>query len=289
MEAVWYHCYFNELRVHSEEQPALLTETPLNPKASREKMTQIMFETFNVPYFYVGSQAVLSLYASGRTTGLVVNCGDGVAHIVPIYEGYSLPHAIMRMDICGRDLTTYMTELLTDVSGSRGREIARSIKEELCYVAYDFNDELKAYNESSAREVNYTLPDGNIITIKSEQFRCPEALFEPTKYGRELPGIHEITFKSIMRCDDTLRQDLYGNIILSGGSTMFKGIKERLCKEVIALAPSEMRVKVNGPNERFSAWMGGSILSGLSSSQTMWITKDEYNECGPAIVHTKCY
>ena len=252
-------------------------------------MTQIMFETFNVPYFYVGSQAVLSLYASGWTTGLVVNCGDGVAHIVPIYEGYSLPHAIMRMDICGRDLTNYMTELITSAYSSRAREIARDIKEKLCYVAYDFDDELKICNESSAKEVDYTLPDGNIITIKGEQFRCPEALFQPIKYGSELPGIHGITFQSILRCNDSIRRDLYDNIIVSGGSTMFKGITERLYKEVVALAPSRMKVKVSAPAERrFSAWTGGSILASLSSFQSMRITKDEYNENGPVIVHRKC-
>jgi len=294
MEKIWHHCYFNELRVHPEEHPALLTEAPMNPKANREKMTQIMFETFSVPSFYVSIQAVLSLYASGRTTGIVLDSGDGVTHTVPIYEGYSLPHSIMRIDLAGRDLTDYMMKLLTEVgvsfSTSAEREIARDIKEKLCYVALDFDSELKASNESSKKEVNYTLPDGQVITVGNQQFRCPEALFQPMKYGKDFLGIHELTFQSIMKCDLDVRKDLYSNIVMSGGTTMFEGIADRVSKEVTALAPSTIKVKVVAPAERrFSVWIGGSILSCLSSFQTMWITKAEFDESGPAIVHRKCF
>jgi len=294
MEKIWHHCYFNEIRVHPEDHPALLTEAPMNPKNNREKMIQVMFDNFQVPSFYVSVQAVLSLYASGRTTGIVLDSGDGVTHTVPIFEGYSLPHSIMRNDLAGRDLTDYMVKLLTEVgvhfASSAEREIAREIKEKHCYVALDFDAELKAFGDNSGKDIVYTLPDGTPITIGNQVIRCPEALFQPMKLGKEYPGFHELVFQSIMKCDVDVRKELYGNIVMSGGTTMYNGISERLNKEITALAPSTIKIRVVAPAERrFSVWIGGSILSSLSSFQTMWVSKAEFDETGPSIVHRKCF
>jgi len=255
---------------------------------------------------YVAIQAVMSLYASGRTTGVVMDSGDGVSHTVPIYEGYAIPHAILRIDLAGRDLTHYMGRLLMDrghtLASSAEREIVRDIKEKLCHVALDYEAQLeeaegrrkrqKVSEDASDKEVPYELPDGTIVMIGPERFKCPELLFRPDLLGKEADGIHTMTFKSILSCEVDLRRDLYSNVVLSGGTTMLPGLAERMAKELRELAPSSMqtKVRVHAPPERkYSVWIGGSTLASLSSFSKMWLTRDEFNESGPALVHTKCF
>ena len=296
MEKIWDHTFTNELRVVPSEHNVMLTEAPMNPKVNREKMTQIMFETFGVPGLYIAIQAVLSLYSAGKFTGIVCDSGDGVTHFVPIFDGYALPHSIIRINLAGRDLTEYLVKILSErghhLTTSAEREIVKDIKEKLCYIALDYEQEMKESKYGTSKEATYEMPDGQMITIGSERFRCPEALFRPSLLGKEFPGAGESTYQSIMKSDVDVRKDLYSNIVLSGGTTLYAGLPERLTKEVQKLAPQSMASKVKViavPERKYCVWIGGSILSSISTFSTMWITKEEYNDAGPSIVHRKCF
>eukprot|EP01083_Nonionella_stella_P178907 633526_1 len=325
METLWHHTFYNELRVQPEEHAILVTEPPLNPKANREKTCQIMFETYNCPAFYIQNSSVLSLYASGRTTGAVVDSGYESTHCVPIYEGYALPHATLRCDIGGGNITDYLSKLLNESGHSfktnTEKEIVRDIKEKLCYLSVDCQKELTRCQKNL-----YQLPDGTQLEIHTERFQCTELLFKPSLIGKECDGIGKVLYDSITKCDEDIQDHLVSNIVLSGGNTMFPGFDLRLNKELIRLMRSgsilvdgyvrnnfngrtlsenttdlvtrfagkkhngKKQPKIIAPPERnYSAWIGGSILSSLSTFEYYWISKDEYDSPGPGIVHRKCF
>lgn len=291
MERIWTHIYSkDELSTFSEEHPVLLTEAPLNPRKNREKAAEIFFETFNVPALFVSMQAVLSLYATGRVTGVVLDAGDGVTHAVPIYEGFAMPHSIMRIDIAGRDVTRYLKTLIRK-EGFNFRttaefEIVRMIKEKVCYLAGNLQKEESVDTD----KVAYVLPDGNTLDIGQARFRAPEVLFRPDLIGEESEGIHEVLMYSIQKSDMDLRKMLYQNIVLSGGSTLFKGFGDRLLLEIKKNVAKDMKIRIAAPQERlYSTWMGGSILASLDTFKKMWISKREFDEEGQRAVHRKTF
>ncbi|XP_006012246.1 uncharacterized protein LOC102352921 [Latimeria chalumnae] len=292
MEKMWSHAYTKDLKIKPSERPVLMTETPLNPLNNREKMTQLLFETFNVPAMYVAIQAVLALYASGRTTGCVVESGDGVTHTVPIFEGYSFPHAVLRLDLAGRDLTKYLMRILSEsgisFQSTAEKEIVKEIKEKVCYVALDIQSEMT--KKPADVQKDFKLPDGHVIKVQNQRFRCPEALFVPTNIGMEAPGIDKLCFSTIMKCDLDFRNSFFSNILLAGGSTLFPGLEQRMHKELAKMVPANSHMKISAPPDRKdSVWMGGSILSSLSAFHMLWITALEFKEVGPNIVHRKCF
>ncbi|KAI5284968.1 Actin-like protein [Ascosphaera aggregata] len=294
MEKIWQWVYEVELKTLSEEHPVLLTEPPLNPRTNRETAAQILFEQFNIPALYTSIQAVLSLYASGRTTGIVLDSGDGVSHAVPVFEGFAMPNSIRRIDIAGRDVTEHL-QLLLRKSGyvfhtSAEKEIVRMIKEKTSYVAFDPKREEKEWStlsKADSKTQEYILPDGQRLKIGAERFRAPEILFDPEIVGLEYPGVHQIVVDAINRTDMDLRKALFGNIVLSGGSTLCKGFGDRLLHEVQRLAYKDMKIKIFAPPERkYSTWIGGSILAGLSTFRKMWVSIDDWHE-NPDTIHTK--
>ncbi|XP_052755266.1 alpha-centractin [Achroia grisella] len=291
MERVWNYIYSkDQLSTFSEEHPVLLTEAPLNPRRNREKAAEVFFETFNVPALFLSMQAVLSLYATGRTTGVVLDSGDGVTHAVPIYEGFAMPHSIMRVDVAGRDVTRYLRLVLrkegVNLRTSAELEIVKSIKERACYLS---PNPLKEETLDTER-AQYTLPDGTQLEIGPARFRAPEVLFRPDLIGEECEGLHEVLMFAIQKSDMDLRKVLYQNIVLSGGSTLFRGFGDRLLAEIRRLAPKDMKIRISAPQERlYSTWIGGSILASLDTFRKMWVSKREYDEEGHRAVHRKTF
>ena len=285
--AIYIH---SKMRIAPEEHPVLLMERPLNPKANRERMTQIMFETFNVPLLYVTNQDVLALRASGRATGVVLDSTHGATHSVPVCDGYAITHAATKMDIAGKRLTEYGMKIFTDREYScmtiAEGVLVREMMEKVCYVAVDYDEEMRKADKSGEIVQQYKFADGEFITVGKQRF---QVFFYPGLLGMTSPGVHEIIVESIKKCETDIRAELYQNILLAGGSTMFPGFVERMSREVSLLSSGAHNVEVVGPAQRkFSAWSRGSLLASTSTFLDMCITKDEYDEVGPIIVHQKC-
>lgn len=291
MERIWAHVYDKtNLAINSEEHPVLLTEAPRNPRKNREKAAEVFFETFNAPALFISPQATLSLYASGRTTGVVLDSGDGVTHAVPVYQGYALPHAITRADIGGRDITQHLQLLLRKAGyvfhTSAEFEVVRAVKEATCYVAFNPQKEEALELESRNAYQSYKLPDGRPLQIGPERFRAPELLFNPSLIGLEYRGVHACLVDSIFKADLDLRKTLFKQVVLAGGSTKFPGFGDRLLNEVRKMAPKDIKIRISAsPERQFAAWIGGSILASLATFKTMWIRRDQYEEDGNKVVN----
>lgn len=287
-----HHVLYNELKVAPEEHAMMLSEIPIGPKANRERVTQILFETFNIGALHVKLDMVLSMIASGRVTGIAVSCGASVTHVVPVLTGYALPHAILRIDLGGNDVTSQLATLLSergyDVSSSADREAVNEMKHKLAYVSQDLEGELA--QASSSTEETYSLPDGRVVKVGTEKYRCTEILMNPSLIGRESDGITESTFNSLMKSDIDIRKQLYGNVLLTGGNSMIKGMDTRIGTGLKMLAPKRFPVDIISlPDKDLMAWVGGSILSCLPENRSGWVTKGEYDDSGPAIIHRKCF
>ena len=253
----------------------------MNPKKNREKLAQIMFETFQVPGLSFGIQALLPIYAAGKFTAFIINSGEGITQFAAIYDIYVLSHSTAKINLSGGDVTNYMFKFLKDNRKNfsiEEKEIAREIKEKACYVALDFEEELK-----SIKPFDYELPDGNHIIIKDERITSTEALFTSSIIGKNGNGISQTCYDMILKCNNDVKKDLYNSIVLAGGNTLFNGFPERFSKEMKFLVPESMKEEVkviSSPERQVSVWIGACVLTCLSKFNSEWITKKDYEEKG---------
>lgn len=277
---MWRYIMDSQLSINTADHSILVTEPVLNPKANREKTGQIMFESLHFPNFFLSQQDVLALFASGRTTGVSLCCGHDQMWSTPIYEGYCEPHAVLRSGFGGRQLTQYMMD---SSDQSLSEKVARDMKEKLCYIALDSE-------KVSTEKRMYKMPDGKDIEMNHKVLsQCGEALFSPQIIGIEHEGLGHMVYNSVMKTSVSIRRDLFSNLVVHGGTSLIQGMEQRLQKEVESPNAYNTRmINVIAPPERkYSSWIGGSILGSLSTFQEMWITKQEYQESGPSIIHRK--
>uniref|UniRef100_UPI00398E7E1C actin-like protein 7B n=1 Tax=Pristiophorus japonicus TaxID=55135 RepID=UPI00398E7E1C len=289
-EAILSYIFEKELKVRPEDHAVMVADPPLSPTTNREKMAELLFETFSIPAIHITRQSLLSIYAYGCTCGLVVESGHGSSCVVPIHEGYIMPHITATVDYGGSDLTKYLMRLINQNGhklSANEYHIVEHIKQEYCYTAIDFDAEMRG--EAKECALHYELPDGKIIAIGKEKIKCPEALFNPALMGSREAGLHTVALNIMNKCDNSLLEEMYKNIVLCGGSTMFSGFRVRFQKELRKLT-QDMNPQVQAiPERRYSVWYGGSILSCLKSFQQLWVSKKDYDERGPLAVYRKCF
>jgi len=305
MEHLWNYTFHEKLKVNTNECKIMLTEPPMNPKKNREQMVQFMFEKYGFQGVYIAIQAVLVLYAQGLLTGVVVDSGDGVTHVVPVYEGFSLPHLTKRLDVAGRDVTKYLIKLLQMRGYYFNRtadfETVRQIKEKLCYVGYDLELEKKLALETTTLIEPYTLPDGRVIKVGPERFEAPEALFQPNRVDIEAPGLAEQVFNCIQAADIDTRAEFYKHIVLSGGSSMYPGLPSRIEKEIrefylerVLKGDTSKMDKFqchieDPPRRKHMVFQGGAVLAEIMKDKdSFWMNKAEYDEQGINVLR-KCF
>lgn len=297
------------LRVNPEDHTVILTEPPLNPPEAREATAEIFFETFSVPGLYIGVQAVLALYASLATsatsatqqlTGTVIDSGDGCTHVVPVVDGYVVGSAIKSIPIAGKDVSMFVQQLLRDrgevPAGPLGMDAARRVKEGLCYVCSDMVGEFAKYDADPAKYIlqeELSPPSKKLFDVAYERFLGPEIFFTPSIYNTQddYPSLPSLVDSVVQRSPIDARRRLYGNIVLSGGSTMFKNFGKRLQRDVKrrvegrrgAGAPPDVKVVTHGL-QRYAVWCGGSIMGAMPDFSAVAVSRAMYQEVGPSVM-----
>lgn len=289
LEHLWQHTFQNELKIETSSHPLLFTAYPQESKAHKERLALLCFEAFYFPGVYCAVHGLLALYASGRTSGLVIDSGEDVTNVEPIQDGYFMDHAQGTVEVGGSDINEYLQSQLKGKKVVLDLEDARKLKHEKAYIPSDYAKEHENHKIGLVKSESYELPDRTTIDLGEELINCTEILFRPGMIGKFDPGVHEIIPECLQNIEVEAKKDMFSNIVLCGGNTLLRGFSNRLNRELVTLSPNSTTVKLNMlPHRESLAWMGGSVVSALKTFQTMWITQGEYQENGPSIVHRKC-
>ena len=293
MEKIWHHCLYESLKVEPSQNSVLLTESCEASDEDRRKLGEIFFEFFNVPSLYIGNQGCLGLFSTGNTKGVVLDSGEGGTHVVPVFEGYISPNSVFKTKVSGQLITEFLFQLLTSngltFSKHYDFNLIESIKEQKCYISTDFASELREFQlKANTKDLIYELPDGQTISLNKEQIEAPEILFNPKMIGLDDMGIGELIYRSYFSIDTEIKKSLFEKIFLVGGNSLFPNIAERISKNIRTLGGSSINFKILCPAERkYSSWIGGSILACLTPFESMWVSKEEYEEYGANILNIK--
>ena len=292
-ENLMHFLLYSEMKVVPEEVSILITESPRTSRENREKLTEILFETFNVKRLHIANSSMLGLFSYGKTSGLIVDSGFNITSTVPIYEGYPLSHASIRINIGGEDLSKNLLSMIQNnldenYKDIKGRILADDIKEKLGYLLLNKDD------DDDVKDVTYELPDGKKIELSKELYKANEILFSPNEENEKEKGllsIKNMVIDSINKCDNEIKNDIKENICLTGGTTLLKNFPEKL-KNELSESSEGTNFNLSAEQERlFSTWIGGSIVSSLDNFQFMWVNKKEYTDNGKnlLVIDSKCF
>mmetsp|Transcript_8173 Transcript_8173/g.10010 ORF Transcript_8173/g.10010 Transcript_8173/m.10010 type:complete len:405 (-) Transcript_8173:30-1244(-) len=297
--------FYNQLKLPSsslDKNRIILSESPLTPTQHRNKIIETMFETYNFSHLNISLSPILTLYAQGLLTGIVIDSGEGSTTIVPVYESYVSPHLIKTIPVAGRAITNHLMKLLAFRGYNLDFETARYVKERSCYTAYDLERERTLVRETTSTLEKVVLPDGKVVRIERERFEAPECLFHPGVLGLEDAGLGKAVFSCVMEADIDCRLDYFKKIVLAGGSTMFPGLPNRLEKEIrrhyldLVLKGDANRMKKlkigieDPPFRTHLVFLGASVLGNLMKEKdSFWMTKEYYEDVGAERAFSKCH
>lgn len=277
----------NELKKKPENYGIFMTEPPATTRLSREKLTELLFETFNVPSFFITNGAVLSLYGACKFSGFVLDCGYDSTSVVPISDGYPFSSSIKSFDVGGKDISEYLLKLLNK-KGHKENSIYNSIdyiKENYCYVTLNSKEE-------SNNPKTYKLPDDTVVELNEEKYLAPEILFHPELINKGVGGIGNTFCSSMSAVDHFTKTKFDGNLVISGGSSLFEGFKERLASELKNYYGGKYKDRTNIisiKERRYLQWIGASIYSLMQIFKGLCTSRQEYDTYGPSVVHNKCF